>query len=115
MENKEKIYDEQIAPLMAKIIEICKAEEIPMFAEVQYADLDFCTTFIYPDVDGRNVALRLFNVLSQCRTEEGVNFDKFVFHVARNFDNASSIVLNMLGKKPKSELESGTLTNQPPA
>ena len=37
MENKEQIYDEQIAPLMTKIIEISKKEGIPMFALFQYS------------------------------------------------------------------------------
>ncbi len=99
MTDKEKIYDEQIAPLIAKIIEICKTEEIPMFAEFQYADLGFCTTCIYPEVDGRNVTTKLYNVLSQCRIEEGVNIDKFYLHIAKNYPNKSSIVMQMLGKK----------------
>lgn len=103
MKNKEQIYDEQIAPLMAKIIEICKAEQIPMFAEFQYADLDFCTTCIYPDVDGRNVTTKLYDVLSKCRIEDGVNIDQFFFHIAKNYPNKSSIVMHMLGKKPVSE------------
>lgn len=30
--NKEQIYDEQVEPLMAKIIEICKANKIAMVA-----------------------------------------------------------------------------------
>jgi len=101
MENKEKIYDEQISPLMAKIIEICKAENIPMFAEFQYADLDFCTSIIYPDVDGRNVTTKLYDVLSKCRNEEGVNVDQFFFYLAKNYPNKSSIVMGMLGKKPE--------------
>ena len=100
MENKERIYDEQIAPLMAKIIEICKAEQIPMFADFQYADLDFCTTYIYPDVDGRNVAIKLYNVLSRCRTDEGINIDQFFLHLAKNYPNKSSMVMMTLGKKP---------------
>lgn len=32
MANKEQIYDEQIAPAMAKIADICKANEIDFFA-----------------------------------------------------------------------------------
>ena len=100
MINKEKVYDTQIAPLMAKIIEICKSEQIPMFAEFQYADLGFCTTCIYPDVDGRNVTTKLYNVLSGCRISEGINIDAFILHIARNYDNKSSIVMRMLGKEP---------------
>jgi hypothetical protein len=30
--NKEQIYDEQISPLMAKIIEVCKANKIAFLA-----------------------------------------------------------------------------------
>lgn len=101
MENKEKIYDEQIAPLMAKIIEICSAEQIPMFAEFQYAELEFCQSYIYPKVDGRSVMTKLYNVLSHCRTEEGVNIDNFYLYIARNHPNESSIVMSLLGKKPE--------------
>jgi len=101
MENKEQIYDEQIAPLMAKIIEICKAEQIPMFAEFQFADFDFCTSCIYPDVEGRNVTTKLYNELSRCKMEEGVNIDQFFFHIAKNYPNKSSIVMKMMGVKPK--------------
>lgn len=35
--DKEAIYDAEIAPLMAKIIAICKREEIPCFASFAYA------------------------------------------------------------------------------
>jgi hypothetical protein len=101
MDDKEHIYDEEIAPLMTKIIEICKREQIPMFADFQYSDVDFCTTLIYPDVDGRNVVMNLYNVLSRCRIDEGVNIDSFFFHLARNYDNQSSIVMKLLGKEPK--------------
>lgn len=104
MKNKEQIYDKQIAPLVEKIIEICKAERIPMFAEFQYADLEFSTTCIYPSVDGRNVTTKLYNTLSQCKSKEGVNIDQFFIHIAKNYPNKSSIVMNMLGKRPVSEV-----------
>jgi len=68
MNNKENIYDEQIAPLMKQIIEICKKEEIPMIADFQYSDTNFCTTFIYPDVKGRNMSLEVMHILSKCRS-----------------------------------------------
>lgn len=97
MKNKEQIYEDQIAPLMAKIIEICKVEEIPMFSDFQLCDLEFCTTLIYPDVDGRNFIMRLYNILAQCKIEEGVNIDKFFFHLAKNYPNKSSIVMKQLG------------------
>lgn len=46
----ESVYDEQIAPLMTKIIEICHAHKLPMFATFLYlndlesGDDGLCTT-----------------------------------------------------------------------
>lgn len=44
----EKVYDEQIAPLMTKIIAVCNEHKMPIFATFQYAateDDEFvCTT-----------------------------------------------------------------------
>ena len=42
--DNEKIYDEQISPLMAQIIEICKKHKIPMLATFIYKQDGFCTT-----------------------------------------------------------------------
>ncbi|WP_257130871.1 hypothetical protein [Bacillus thuringiensis] len=33
MYDKEKVYDEEIAPLLQRILEICKREELPMVAQ----------------------------------------------------------------------------------
>ncbi len=44
--DKEGIYDEQISPLMAQIIAICKQNGIPVFASFVYAPEKFCTTHI---------------------------------------------------------------------
>jgi hypothetical protein len=52
VEDKEPIYDEQIAPLMTEIIRIAKEHEIPMLASFQLSDGDeedgplMCSTFI---------------------------------------------------------------------
>nr|WP_026681352.1 hypothetical protein [Priestia megaterium] len=59
MYDKEKVYDEEIAPLMKQIIEICKREELPMVAQYylkkERDDQDeylgepmYCTTTIIP-------------------------------------------------------------------
>lgn len=37
IKDNEKVYDEQIAPLMTQIIEICQKNEIPIFATFAYA------------------------------------------------------------------------------
>ncbi|WP_180228106.1 hypothetical protein [Bacillus wiedmannii] len=33
MYDKEKVYDEEIAPLLQRIFEVCKREELPMVAQ----------------------------------------------------------------------------------
>ncbi|PFV35706.1 hypothetical protein [Bacillus thuringiensis] len=38
MYDKENIYDEQIAPLLQQILDICKKEEIPMVAQFYLAE-----------------------------------------------------------------------------
>jgi len=49
--DSEKIYDEQISPLMTKIIAVCKENNIPMFSSFQLTSAEndeqgalFCTT-----------------------------------------------------------------------
>lgn len=49
--NLEDVYDEEIAPLMSRIIEICKEHKLPMFATFLYlndpdesGDDALCTT-----------------------------------------------------------------------
>lgn len=54
--DKEQIYDERISPLMAQILEICRAEGIPMVATfyIQSGDINkdggslYCTSRICP-------------------------------------------------------------------
>lgn len=94
MENKESIYD-KISPLMAKIIEICKREGIPMFASFEYNTGDFCRTLIRPE--GCHMVNGLFEALGRCAQEEGVNIDSFMIHLARNYPNKSSAILHSLG------------------
>ena len=44
--DNELLYDEQIHPLMAQIIEICNANRVPMAASFEYAPGEFCSTLI---------------------------------------------------------------------
>lgn len=101
MKDKEAIYDEQIFPLMKKIIAICKREQIPVFAEFQYNDTDFSKTLIAPNVEGQHFVLTCYDILSQCKEENGVNVDKFYLSLCRNFQNNSSMVMYLLGKPPE--------------
>lgn len=61
--DNEIIYDEQISPLMAKIIAICKQHKIPMVATFNYAPEQACTTSLpqqslygEEDDDGKQLA-----------------------------------------------------------
>ena len=63
----EVVYDEQINPLMAKIIAICKEHNMPMLASFQYAakevgksdeEFFFCTTSLFQG-DKRPIAKEL--------------------------------------------------------
>lgn len=98
MKSKEKVYDEEIAPLMAKIIEISKNHEIPMFAEFQYEDEGFVTTYIKHD--GHSV-LDYMQALAQCIEPSGVNMDKFLFGLMKSYPNQSSVCMMQLGSKPQ--------------
>lgn len=49
IKDNEKVYDEQIAPLMDKIIAICKEHNIPLACSFQYAPDDHCLTALHVD------------------------------------------------------------------
>lgn len=67
----ETVYDAEIAPLMAKVIEICKAHKLPVFISFLYAndpegEASFCTTNVMPDEWNRPIPenmLRLIDVI----------------------------------------------------
>lgn len=52
IKDNEKVYDEQISPLMEQIIKICQENEIPMLCTFQYGpeseegSVPFCTTLL---------------------------------------------------------------------
>lgn len=75
MYDKEKIYDEQIAPLMQKIIEICQANDVQMLASYYLRketddeyDL-YCSTCLIPK-GGSKTLINATNVLLNKYTVE---------------------------------------------
>lgn len=52
--DKESIYDEKIAPLMAQILKVCKEDGIPMIASFKLKDETeddgemLCTSYVLP-------------------------------------------------------------------
>ncbi|WP_407310550.1 hypothetical protein [Desulfosporosinus sp. SB140] len=75
MYDKEQIYDEQIAPLMTKIIEICQVNDIQMLASYFLKDKTedeedmLCTTCLLP-AENRNKTLFIKNAKNR-RGEKG--------------------------------------------
>jgi hypothetical protein len=98
MENLEKVYDEQISPLMKQIIDICKENKMPMFAEFQYGDTDFCKTRLCGEDWPGHFLFNHLEVLTQCMQEGGINIDKYMFWVMRHAKKQghSSMILSQL-------------------
>ncbi|MFF2531539.1 hypothetical protein ACFVS2_21765 [Brevibacillus sp. NPDC058079] len=52
--DKERVYDEKIAPLISQILKICQEEDIPMIASFKLKDETeengemLCTSYILP-------------------------------------------------------------------
>lgn len=69
----EDVYDEQIAPLMTKIIDICKEHKLPMFATFLYlndpeGDDGICTTnLMFPERPIPAQLLRLVDTVKPMR------------------------------------------------
>lgn len=68
MKNKEQIYDAEIYPLMGKIIEICQANKISMFATFDIPNDEdetlTCTTFTSDESGKPSERIRQFKRLA---------------------------------------------------
>lgn len=95
MEDKEAIYDEQIAPLMTQLLEVCQREGIPMFATFQYSDAGFCTSAMSTG----HCVFDHYRALAQCAETRGVNVDKYMNWVAKGAreNGHSSMCLKLAG------------------
>lgn len=90
MEDKEKIYDSKISPLIKQILTICKDEKIPMFCEFQFSTEGFCRSFLKSE--DTNI-FEHYLALSQCKSDESVNIDSFLLWVLRNYNCSASMFL----------------------
>lgn len=97
MNDREKIYDEQISPLMQQIIKICQDNDIPVFAEFQFGPCDFVKTNVSQN---GHWLFKWLDACTQCAQEDGMNADKFIMWLMKSDKvNASSACLHLLGKK----------------
>lgn len=94
MPDKEQVYDEQIAPLMTQIIEICRAHKIKMHASFELDGDMMCTTNLNHG-EPSPVPLRLMLYASKA----GNNIDAFMGAVKRDAQEYghTSIALELLG------------------
>jgi hypothetical protein len=71
----EKIYNEQISPLMTQILEICKQNELPMAVSFQYKgdgeeEFEFCNSAVLPEERPISEELeKIWNILNERRAK----------------------------------------------
>lgn len=88
----EKLYDEEIAPRLKEVAELCKKAGIPMLATVWFQGEDSGTTRVFPGEP--NPSFTLAHAAHRCRG----NLDKLCFTLVREVseENNGSVVLQML-------------------
>ena len=91
----EKIYDEQVAPLLLRACKICEEHKLPFVANVELADDSFGTTQ-YPG-ESPSFAMRLVSWAVQCKG----NLDLLIIKVSRHNGSRkhNSIVLDILDER----------------
>jgi len=100
--DREKIYDEEISPLIQQVIEICKENKMPLFIECEFNKGDFCKTAIAPEEWNPHGGFLTLDVITQCFQDDGVNIDKYIMWVIKQVKEAGrhgSIYLSQLGYK----------------
>lgn len=98
--DREKIYDDEISPLMTQLIAKCKEHKMPLFVECEYSPGDFCKTNLSTDEFNPHAVFDTFEAISQCIQSGGVNFDKYLKWVIKQVKKDGghgSIYLSMLG------------------
>lgn len=96
MADKEKIFDEKIAPLMSEVVKICRDSKIPIYSLIQWDDggqhyqakyipdhTDPIIRFTSEFGDSRNIDRTVFGIIKECKDT--------------NWDHGS-IVLNQIEK-----------------
>ena len=71
----EKLYDEQVSPLVAQILEICQKNELPMAISFQYKsdgeeEFEFCNSAVLPETRPISEELeKIWRVLNERRAK----------------------------------------------
>ena len=86
--KQEKIYDEQISPLMQQIIEICKENNITMFADFRMDEEISCQTILRFD---NSMTMKMYEACRQCSEGNSFQLDKLLFWIIKTFDTSQSL------------------------
>ena len=100
--DREKIYDDEISPIMQQLIEKCKEHKMPLFIECEYAQGDFCKSNLSPNDWDPHAVFTTFEAISQCVQKGGVNIDKYFFWLIKQIKEAGghgSMFMSQLGYK----------------
>ncbi len=98
--DREKIYDDEISPIVTQLIAKCQEHKMPLFLECEYNPGDFCKTHIAPKEFNPHAVFYTFEAISQCIQSGGVNIDKYFMWVIKQVKEAGghgSIYLSQLG------------------
>lgn len=98
MEDKEKIYDAQISPLVKQIISICKDNELPMFCAFQFNDDGMAITKIRG-----HIVFDVCHAATLSCEGNSFNIDKLLMWVIREFNVACSVFLHQFSRKKKQD------------
>lgn len=102
MSNQEKIYDEEIAPLLLKAGEICQKHGMTIVAQVEYEPGEFGLTAAMGE--NPSLAMQMLRWLAMAKTDIG-RFLRQVQNHARKHGH-SSASLYLLGVEPIPRRES---------
>lgn len=92
--DKEKIYDEQVSPLIERAGKICIDNNMPFFYETKFSDTGYCTSYNISD----DLFMLVCSALSQSKTEQTINIDNFLMWFIKKFDVNQSIFLREFSK-----------------
>ncbi len=85
--NQEQIYDKEISPLMVQIIEICKKNNITMYADFRLKEIGCKTLLRFDD----SMIMKIYEIAGQCQDDLSFQLDKFLLCLIKNFDLRQSM------------------------
>lgn len=94
-QDKEDVYDQEIAPLMTQIIDICKKHQMPMFATFEFAPKAYCET-ILPDETGRNsITFQLIWMAARAKGNGDILIKAMMDHAKKHGNGSAFLAILM--------------------